>query len=214
MGKYAALILLGFVVILVACGEESETVEETPAPKETDRVELPTSTPILPTTTQELPTDTFFPLEMLEELKTAQALPKETATPRPTFTPWPTPSTYSEVSWDGNECVVTGPSVVPVGNHGVIWKNHTDQFFNLVVRYLHDGHTFQDLLDLQGEPGRMFPRPSWVEEIEWTIRRDDPIGTDILTFHLNREGNYDIHFWNSNFLWICGPLTAVEEATE
>jgi len=137
------------------------------------------------------------------------------ATPLPTWTPWPTPSTQIEVTWDGTECVVTDPSEVPVGYNEFIWRDLTDQGCNFAVRYLHDGYTYQDLLDIQDEPGKFMPsRASWVEEIEGRYRRDDSLDAEVYTYHFDQEGNCDIHFWDSTFLWVCGGLTAVDSTTE
>ena len=211
MEKIVALLSIVLVVCLVACTGESESVEDQSPPEPTVTLEPPSSTPAPPTAISEPPTETSVPPTMnaMEIAMTEQALAMEVATPLPTWTPWPTPSTQIEVTWDGNECIVTGPSVVPVGYHEFIWKDHTDHGYGLAVRYLHEGYTYQDLLDVQGEPGRLISQPSWVEEIDGRYRRDDTISAEILTFHLNRGGNYDIHFWDTNSLWVCGGLTAV-----
>jgi hypothetical protein len=326
MGKIAALIFLVLAVILVACGGESEPVEETALPETLATLEPATNTPVPPTNTAvvvkepitcdsennpcvevtfdgencvvEEPTDnragwyTFvFTNESdgvakieagkLGEGRTLEGLAEDTArrpsghhpswitpvglwekplasgdsaklrgrlkpgeygvlcfrvppyavygdgfvvedspdneisaTPEPTVTPWPTPQISIEVSWDGSECVVTGPSEVPVGYHEFIWSDQTDRSYAFAVRYLHEGYSYQDLLDVQGEPGKFFSRPSWVEEVESIDRWDEAVGAELHTYHLEHEGNYDIHFWNSEFLWVCGGLTAVEEPTE
>jgi hypothetical protein len=211
MEKIAASLWIFLAVCLVACGGESETVEEAPPLKTVATLEPATSTTVPPTVTPEPPTDTPVPptLNAMEVAMTEQALAQEVTTPIPTWTPWPTPSTQIEVSWDGNECLVTGPNVVPVGYHEFVWRDHTDHGYGFAVRYLHEGYTYQDLLAVQGGLGKLFSRPIWVEEIDGRDRRDDTIGADVLTFHLNREGNYDIHFWDSNNLWICGGLMAI-----
>jgi len=215
MGKIAALLCAVLVVFLVACAGETETDEEQSPPETAVTLEPPTSTHAPPTATSEPPTDTSVPptLNAMEIAMTEQALTMEVATPLPTWTPWPTPSTQTEVTWDGNECIVTGPSVVPVGYHEFVWRDHTNHGYGFAVRYLHEGYTYQDMLDVQGEPGKLFSRPSWVEEIEGSYRRDDSIDAEVFTFHFDQEGNYDIHLWDTNFLWICGGLTAVEKAT-
>lgn len=212
MAKFSALLCTVLVVCLVACGGESETVQDTPPDEVADTAKPATSTSTPPPATPEPPTNTpLSPTANAMEVAMTEQAQGDMATPLPTWTPWPTPSTQTEVTWDGNECVVTGPSVVPVGYHEFIWRDLTGHGYGLAVRYLHDGYTYQDLLDVQGGPGKMFSRPSWVEEIDGRYKRDDTIGAEVLTYHLNRGGNYDIHFWDTNSLWVCGGLTALDE---
>jgi len=215
MGKVAALLGVILVVSLVACGGESETVEQTTPADVADAEGSAIGTPPLPTFTSESPTDTTMPPtpNAMQAAMTQQAQ-GDVVTPRPSWTPWPTPSTQIEVTWDGTECVVTGTSVVPVGYNEFIWRDLTEHGYGLAVRYLHDGYSYQDLLNLQDEPGEFIPsRPSWVEEIEGRYRRDDSLDAEVYTYHFDQEGNYDIHFWDSTFLWVCGGLTAVGEGT-
>lgn len=61
MGKIAASLWIILVVCLVACGEASETVEETPPPEVIVTLESTTSAPEHPTLTQEPPISTAEP---------------------------------------------------------------------------------------------------------------------------------------------------------
>ena len=141
MGKLGTSLWVIFAVFLASCVTDSATVEVTPLVLETATRVAPTTTKMPPTATPIPPTPNSLQVAMTE-----QALK---ATPGPTFTPWPTPLTQIEVSWDGKECVISVPSVVPVGYHQVTWKNYSDLSYSLAFRYLQDGRTYQDLLDIQ-----------------------------------------------------------------
>ena len=208
MGKVFAFLNVLLVFFLVACSEESQSVEET-APVEAAKP-IDTATLVLPTSSPKPITDTPEP-PTLNAMQLAMTAALLTATPGPTHTPWPTPLTEFEVSWDGQECQISGPSVVPVGYHQVTWKNDSELSHSLAFRYLGDGHTLQDMLDLQGEPGRFFQRPSWVEDVEWRGREVEAAGEEIRTYHLDRTGNYVFNAWSPSSIWICGHVTAAEE---
>jgi hypothetical protein len=67
------------------------------------------------------------------------------------------------VTFDGNECTMRGPSEIPAGEYQFIWEDKSDLYPALYVGLIHEGHTYQDLLDRQGTPGKYVTKPSWVE---------------------------------------------------
>ena len=77
-----------------------------------------------------------------------------TATPTPTSEPLPgSVPEEIEVTFDGNECTVSGPTELPIGEHSFILNDLSETNAELWVLRLRDGKTFQYLLDEQGERG-------------------------------------------------------------
>jgi len=135
--------------------------------------------------------------------------------PTPTSTSLPTP-TPIVVTFDGNECTVSGPTELPTGEHSFLVKDLSGQGQYLYVSRLLDGKTFQDLLDLQSEPGEYVPKPSWVI---WQGRRPTERiaeGEHLYTFVLNKEGEHSIELYVSSprSLWFCAPLKVIEAPSE
>jgi hypothetical protein len=58
-----------------------------------------------------------------------------------------------EVTFDGNDCIVSGPSELPPGEVITRFIDMTDLNAELWMVNLDEGKTFQDQLDLQSEPG-------------------------------------------------------------
>jgi hypothetical protein len=68
------------------------------------------------------------------------------------------------VSFDGERCEVDTESV-PAGGHAFVVTNDSDHAVALYVSSLVDGHTFDELLELQEEVGgspNSWPKPDWV----------------------------------------------------
>ena len=88
----------------------------------------------------------------------------QTATPTPPSGPLPGfVAEGIEVTFDGIECTVSGPTELPIGEHSFVLKDLSGQNQVLYVSYLLDGKTFQDFLDEQpNEPDVYLPKPSWV----------------------------------------------------
>ena len=89
----------------------------------------------------------------------------------------------------------------------------------IYVSHLTDGHTYQELLDPQSEPGEYYPKPNWVV---YATKRDfeferNEAGTELAwTFFLEEEGEYAIYIGGSkpDDLWFCAPLQVVEDPDE
>jgi hypothetical protein len=127
----------------------------------------------------------------------------------------PTPIPPIEVIFDGNECTVSGPTELPTGDHSFVLKDLSGQNQVLYVSHLLDGKTYQDLLDLQSEPGEYVPKPSWVVRAARGIRRNAK-GERVYTFSLDKEGEHAIYIGSSHplSLWNCAPLWVTEAPSE
>ena len=78
-----------------------------------------------------------------------------------TSEPLPGLVTEFEITFDGNDCIVTGPAELPAGEHTFIFIDRSEIRGELWLLNLDDGKTFQDHLDLQSKPGEWYPKPSW-----------------------------------------------------
>jgi hypothetical protein len=68
-----------------------------------------------------------------------------------------------DVTFDENyNCIVSGPTEVPTGDYLISLNNLSDIKVDLAVNHLIDDHTYQDLLDLQNEPGEPFNKVYWI----------------------------------------------------
>ena len=124
-----------------------------------------------------------------------------------------------EVTWDGNECTVTGPTELPVGNHSFALIDLSDQEVVLDVIILLEGKTLQDALDEQGEPGRWWQRPDWaVHASQWMgPPKIDENGREVWTYVLDKEGDYIIIVGTypvENMWWFCPHSLVVEGSSE
>ncbi len=152
------------------------------------------------TTTQPEPTSTPLP-------------PTDTSIP-PTQVPQPI-----EVTFTGEECTVTGPTELPMGEHQFILRDLTEKNADLFVQYFIDGKTVQDYLDLQSEPGE------WVEYTNNTLtimaimrgaEWNESIDGKVYTYLLNEEGEHVILVGGHSprSIWICAPLWVIEAPSE
>jgi len=134
-----------------------------------------------------------------------------TNTPKPTATPLALVEAI-EVTFDGNECIVTGPTELPVGEYDFILKDLSEENVRLWVSLLLDGKTFQDLVDLhEWESGVHWDKPSWVKRADM-IRRGD----QVFTFILKKEGEYAIYLGTSQpfMIWFCAPIMIIEASSQ
>lgn len=146
-----------------------------------------------------------------------------TATPTPTSEPLPgSVPEEIEVTFDGNECTVSGPTELPIGEHSFILNDLSEMNAELWVLRLRDGKTFQYLLDEQGErggPGVWWPKPSWVVHARHT---GGPLknanGGEVWTYLADIEGDYVIMVGEytpaSKRIWFCPPLKVIETLSE
>ena len=85
--------------------------------------------------------------------------------------------------------------------------------------FLDEDKSFQDLLDMQSEPGEWHPKPSWVHydttvSHESKEKGDRRIDTE--TWNLNRVGEHIILCYvdDPRLVWNAAPLMIVEAPTE
>ena len=128
----------------------------------------------------------------------------------------PTPTTEPieitfEVTFDGNECTVSGPTEVPTGDYSFFLNNVSDRRVVLGVTQLLEGHTFQDMVDLQSEPGDPFFIEYWMskpfyytkDHITWTVSLDEAGEHGILISEYGHVG-----------IWLCIPFQVIEVPPE
>ena len=143
-----------------------------------------------------------------------------TATPTPTSEPVPgSVPEEIEVTFDGNECTVSGPTELPMGDHSFVLNDLSEMNAELWVLRLLDGKTFQDLLDERGEPGMWWPQPGWVG---YARHAGGPLknanGGEVWTYLVDIEGDYVIMVGEytpaSKRIWFCPPLKVIETLSE
>jgi hypothetical protein len=144
------------------------------------------------------------------------------ATPTPASEPSPEPVVeVGDVIFDGTGCTVSGSTELTPGRYSFVLRNLTEGDVTLFVRRLTDGKTFQDLLDLQSEPGEYIPRPDWVARIvEQGIAWQKPDGGEVHTYKLISEGEYAVSIWSwetdtgTQRIWLCAPFRVIEALSE
>jgi len=134
----------------------------------------------------------------------------EAPTPEPTPIPEDTSDASPppiEITWDGNECIVSGPSEVPTGQYLFIWNNLSDEpAVEFWVSQILDGKTYQDVLDLQDEPGDYVPKPSFISNAPGYFDNDD----EVWRIMLGESGDYYIVLGHKHWMWHCVPLQVFE----
>ena len=141
--------------------------------------------------------------------------PTDKSTPIPTSEPLPESGPEMiVVTFDGDECTVSGPTELPVGEHGIVLNNLTGELGNLGLGQLIDGHMYQDLLDLKIEPGGP-TNNSWVRAVITTHTWSELKGYEY-SFSLDEAGEYAIWVYGANpvSVWICAPLEVIEAPSE
>jgi hypothetical protein len=148
-------------------------------------------------------------------------VPAATLTPfPPTAAPAPTSGSMIgsviEVTFDGTECTVSGSTELPIGEYSFVYKDLSEENVPFWVARLLDGRTFQDLLDLQSEPGEYYPKPSWTVYPSGSWTWNESIDAGVYTFSLDKEGEYATAV-GGDFppsLWLCAPLWVIEAPSE
>lgn len=117
-----------------------------------------------------------------------------------------------EVTFNGNGCAVSGLTDLPPGDHSFLFKDMTEEEMVLYVYRIVDGHTFQDMVDAQSEPGDLTPYPDWVRQQPLVDQTwDEALGGEVHTFGLEKEGTYAILLLSRKNLWTCAPLQIIGE---
>ncbi len=123
-----------------------------------------------------------------------------------------------EVIFDGTECTFSGPTELPKGKYSFVLKDLSEMDVDLFVRRLTDEKKgYQDLLDLQSEPGEYHPRPDWlIDAMEPGSEEYEPDGGVVHTYLLTKEAEYVIFVFSliPRILWYCAPLQVIEAPSE
>jgi hypothetical protein len=145
---------------------------------------------------------------------TLVSTPIHTSLP-PTHTPIPPTQILQPfvATFDGLECTISGPDEVPAGKYSILLKNLSDEKLALWTGLILDGHTYQDLLDLQSEPGKYYRKPDWLIHPTNAGFRVEPNGDKVYTWLFNDPGEYviDIGWSLPESLWFCGSFNVVKE---
>lgn len=136
-------------------------------------------------------------------------------------TPTPVPSPESavevgEVIFDDIECTVSVPTELSPGRYSFVLRDLSEDGVNIFVSRHAGGTTFQDVLDLQGEPGGYIPEPVWdelfTEVVEPGSAQHKPDGGEVHTYILTEEGEHVVGVWswetadNPARFWFCAPF--------
>ena len=127
----------------------------------------------------------------------------------PAFTPQ---TNDFEVTFDGNGCTVSGPTEVPIGDYSFRLINSSESRIKLMVTQLLDGHTFQDLVDLQTEPGDNYMIEPWMSK-PFYYTKDHKIYIVSLD-EAGDEHVISIAEGNHAGIWHCVPFQVIESISE
>ncbi|MCK4516777.1 MAG: hypothetical protein KAU31_16060 [Spirochaetaceae bacterium] len=119
-----------------------------------------------------------------------------------------------EITFDGTDFSYVGPNELAAGTYSFVFRNLSEDKIDLYISTLSDGKTYQNLVELQREPGEYWPKPEWVthdREVGITDIRAD--GSELHIFMLTREGRHAIYLGRNHpfGLWLCAPLLIVGE---
>ncbi len=139
---------------------------------------------------------------------TAQSTPTLSSTsPINTSTPQ-SPEITFEVTFDEDEnCIVTGPNEIPTGDYLFSLNNQSNRKVDIAVTHLIDGHTYQDLLNLQDGYGEPFVKVYWMSQ-PYYFTRD----LKVWNYSLDEAGEHAILLLQHVHvgIWICQPIQVVE----
>ena len=108
---------------------------------------------------------------------------------------------------DGKECAYTGPTELPAGEYEILINNTSEIATDIHIARMLDGHTYQEVLEMQPEPGAYFDMDfSWFEGSMRNLAGWDENDNYIYRFSLNKEGEYAIGFLPAEGFWFCGSI--------
>lgn len=185
------------LLLLTSCAEQASPATEIAL--------ISTETPLPPTATLVPPTATLTPTPI-------------PPTPTPTSTMEPTPEPPFEglvVTYNGRGCTVSDPTDLPTGDHQFVVENLTDDVISLRIYRKLCGYTFQELVEIQGDPGRNFLPGSFLggaSQTEHTMERIQGTKEFMYTYALHTAGEYSVALYNptSQNYWLCAPLDVTE----
>jgi hypothetical protein len=124
------------------------------------------------------------------------------------------------ITFDGNECVFSGPSEVETGTHMITVKNTTELTGWMRICRADEGKVWQDILDFEFTPdpnpeGDLF-WPTWCQEFPTSSVANADANHVLHEYKLLNEGQYFV-IWEKNKpegAWPCAPLTVRKAAAE
>jgi hypothetical protein len=140
-----------------------------------------------------------------------------TTTPTATIEPSPEPFEGIVVKYNGRGCTISGPTDLPTGDYQFFVENLTKE--NVALRIYRNlcGYTFQEQLELQGEPGSNFLPSEFHAEApqpEHTMERIPSTTDFIYTYAFHTAGEYSVALYNQTAqkYWLCSALDVTEGA--
>ena len=127
-------------------------------------------------------------------------------------TPSPEPPAVAfQVTLDDSGCTVSGPTEVPTGEYSFLLENLSALNVEMGVLQLLDGHKYQDMLDLQSEPGQPFSREPWMSQ-PFYITKDHKVWN----VTLDEQGEHVIVVaeYGHAHIWLCIPFQVVEAESD
>ena len=123
------------------------------------------------------------------------------------------------VTFDGNECLYSGPSDIESGTHMITVKNQTELTGWMRICRADEGKDWQDVLDFEFTPdpnpeGDLY-WPTWCQEFPDSSVVNANADHVLYEYKILRDGQYFV-IWEKNKpegAWPCSPLT-VRKAAE
>jgi hypothetical protein len=112
--------------------------------------------------------------------------------------------TFSEKK---GECTVSGPTELPPGEYTYVYRNPSVGIIH--IAYLLEGKTIEDLLRMQGKPGRYWPKPDWVAYAKMIDGWRNESRNERYTTFSFEEGELVVYIDKYGLppgLWFCAPL--------
>ena len=114
----------------------------------------------------------------------------------------------------GPDAPPTVPSTIPAGEHSFLLTDTSDRArTEMWVRYLADGHTYQDAVDLLNEaggPGTYIPRPDFVRHVPMTRPQSSPSDNQLQYDHALEPGPHLFVVGDDDAVWFCGSFDVTE----
>jgi hypothetical protein len=118
-----------------------------------------------------------------------------------------------EVTYDGTECTSNAPASVPAGEQTFVLINNSDHVTQLLVADIEEGHTYQELIDLQNEAGGAGTEFGTFEWLALTplIAPASKISDTEMQYEYDLQiGGISLFLAPSGQLWLCGGFEAVD----
>ena len=136
-------------------------------------------------------------------------LPSPSQDAREATSPAP-PQDIFEVTFDGNECTLSGPTEIPTGEYRIPLNDQGHGGMYVWIGRVLEGRTWQDALDLQEYPSQWVPAPDWTTKAKITFHEyDAEIDRTLFTYEFEEAGEYQVWLENKSAmkLWPCAPFT-------